>query len=99
MGLITKMRSQMQVVMWTILVLFVTSMAIGGLVGGASITDIFGQRQINEIIALQIGNLFTCESNGMLLHIGTSENKVDLDPTKTLTRSTSWSSRSLPFFC
>jgi len=49
MGLITKMRSQMQVVMWTILVLFVTSMAIGGLVGGASITDIFGQRQINEI--------------------------------------------------
>ena len=39
----------MQVVMWTILVLFVTSMAIGGLVGGASITDIFGQRQINEI--------------------------------------------------
>ena len=49
MGLITKMRSQMQVVMWTILILFVTSMAIGGLVGGASITDIFGQRQINEI--------------------------------------------------
>ena len=27
----------MQVVMWTILVLFVTSMAIGGLVGGASL--------------------------------------------------------------
>tara|TARA_B100000575_G_scaffold86234_1_gene68203 strand:+ start:789 stop:2639 length:1851 start_codon:yes stop_codon:yes gene_type:complete len=49
MGLITKMRSQMQVVMWTILVLFVTSMAIGGLVGGASISDIFGQRQVNEI--------------------------------------------------
>ncbi len=42
MGLITNMRSRMQVVMWTILVLFVTSMAIGGLVGGASITDIFG---------------------------------------------------------
>ena len=39
----------MQVVMWTILVLFVTSMAIGGLVGGASISDIFGQRQVNEI--------------------------------------------------
>ena len=43
MGVITNMRSQMQVVMWTILVLFVTSMAIGGLVCGASITDIFGQ--------------------------------------------------------
>ena len=49
MGLITNMRSRMQVVMWTILVLFVTSMAIGGLVGGASITDIFGGRQGNEV--------------------------------------------------
>ena len=49
MGIITSMRNRMQVVMWTILVLFVTSMAIGGLVGGASITDIFGQRQVNEV--------------------------------------------------
>ena len=52
MGLITNMRSRMQVVMWTILVLFVTSMAIGGLVGGASITDIFGDRQGNEVGSL-----------------------------------------------
>ena len=52
MGLITNMRSRMQVVMWTILVLFVTSMAIGGLVGGASITDIFGGRQANEVGSL-----------------------------------------------
>ena len=52
MGVITNMRSQMQVVMWTILVLFVTSMAIGGLVGGASITDIFGERQGNEVGSL-----------------------------------------------
>ena len=49
MGVITNMRSQMQIVMWTILILFVTSMVIGGLVGGASITDIFGQRQGNEV--------------------------------------------------
>ena len=42
----------MQAVMWTILVLFVTSMAIGGLVGGASITDIFGGRQGNEVGSL-----------------------------------------------
>ena len=42
----------MQVVMWTILVLFVTSMAIGGLVGGASITDIFSGRQGNEVGSL-----------------------------------------------
>ena len=46
------MRSRMQVVMWTILVLFVTSMAIGGLVGGASITDIFSGRQSNEVGSL-----------------------------------------------
>jgi len=52
MGVITNMRSQMQVVMWTILVLFVTSMVIGGLVGGASISDIFGQRQDNEVGSL-----------------------------------------------
>ena len=52
MGVITNMRSQMQVVMWTILVLFVTSMVIGGLVGGASISDIFGQRQGNEVGSL-----------------------------------------------
>ena len=52
MGVITNMRSKMQVVMWTILVLFVTSMAIGGLVGGASITDIFGGRQGNEVGSL-----------------------------------------------
>ena len=52
MGVITNMRSQMQIVMWTILVLFVTSMVIGGLVGGASISDIFGQRQGNEVGSL-----------------------------------------------
>ena len=46
------MRSRLQVVMWTILVLFVTSMAIGGLVGGASITDIFSGRQGNEVGSL-----------------------------------------------
>ena len=52
MGIITNMRSQMQVVMWAILVLFVISMAIGGLVGGASIGDIFGQQNGNHIGSL-----------------------------------------------
>ena len=52
MGVITNMRSQMQVVMWAILVLFVISMAIGGLVGGASIGDIFGQQNGNHIGSL-----------------------------------------------
>ena len=52
MGIITNMRNRMQLVMWTILVLFVTSMAIGGLVGGASIGDIFGQQNGNHIGSL-----------------------------------------------
>jgi len=52
MGIITNMRSQMQVVMWTILVLFIVSMAIGGLVGGASIGDIFGQNSSDNIGSL-----------------------------------------------
>ena len=52
MGIITNMRNRMQVVMWTILVLFVTSMAIGGLVGGASIGDIFGQQNGSHVGSL-----------------------------------------------
>ena len=52
MGVITNMRSQMQVVMWTILVLFIVSMAIGGLVGGASIGDIFGQNSSDNVGSL-----------------------------------------------
>jgi len=66
MGLITNMRSRMQVVMWTILVLFVTSMAIGGLVGGASITDIFGGRQGNEVGSLN-GNPILFEDFNQLV--------------------------------
>lgn len=52
MGIITNMRSQMKIVMWTILILFIASMAIGGLVGGASISEIFGQRSPNQIGSL-----------------------------------------------
>jgi len=52
MGIITNMRSQMQVVMWTILILFIVSMAIGGLVGGANIGDIFGQNSSTNVGSL-----------------------------------------------
>ena len=69
MGIITSMRNRMQVVMWTILVLFVTSMAIGGLVGGASITDIFGQRQGNEVGSLN-GNPILFEDFNQLVSNG-----------------------------
>ena len=52
MGIITNMRSQMQVVMWTILILFIVSMAIGGLGGGANIGDIFGQNSSTNVGSL-----------------------------------------------
>ena len=50
MGIITNMRTQMQVVMWAILILFIASMAVGGLVGGASVVDIFGQNSSNNCL-------------------------------------------------
>ena len=52
MGIITGMRTQMQVVMWAILILFIASMAVGGLVGGASVVDIFGQNSSNNVGSL-----------------------------------------------
>ncbi len=66
MGLITKMRSQMQIVMWTILILFVISMAIGGLVGGANIGDIFGQRQADEIGSVNKKPIFFKDFNSFV---------------------------------
>ena len=46
MGIITNMRSRMQLVMWTILILFLASTAIVG------VTEIFGGRQVNEVGSL-----------------------------------------------
>lgn len=66
MGLITKMRSQMQIVMWTILILFIISMAIGGLVGGANIGDIFGQRQADEIGSVNKKPIFFKDFNSFV---------------------------------
>ena len=38
MGLMTSMRNRMHVVLWGLLAMFLLSMTIGGLVGGASLT-------------------------------------------------------------
>ena len=44
MALMTSIREKMQVVLWTLLALFLLSMTLGGLVGGANIIDqIFGK--------------------------------------------------------
>ena len=39
MALMTQLRERMQIVLWALLILFVLSMSIGGLVGGANIID------------------------------------------------------------
>ena len=52
MGIITGMRTQMQVVMWAILILFIASMAVGGLLNGASVVDIFGETSSNNVGSL-----------------------------------------------
>ena len=40
MGLMTSMREKMHVVLWALLAMFILSMTIGGLVGGANVLDI-----------------------------------------------------------
>ncbi|MBT3999477.1 MAG: hypothetical protein HOB40_01180 [Candidatus Marinimicrobia bacterium] len=40
MGLMTSMRNRMHIVLWALLAMFILSMTIGGLVGGANVIDI-----------------------------------------------------------
>ena len=55
MGLMTSMRTRMHVVLWALLALFLLSMTVGGLVGGANIIDqIFGR--VNPSTAIGIVN-------------------------------------------
>ena len=52
MGLMTSMRERMHVVLWVLLALFLLSMTIGGLVGGANIIDqLFGNVNPQTTIA------------------------------------------------
>ena len=52
MGLMTSIRQRMTIVLWALLFLFVLSMSIGGLVGGANIIDqIAGRVDPNRVIA------------------------------------------------
>ena len=52
MGLMTSIRQRMTIVLWALLFLFVLSMSIGGLVGGANIIDqIAGRVDPNKVIA------------------------------------------------
>ena len=52
MGLMTSMRNRMHVVLWGLLAMFLLSMTIGGLVGGANIIDqLLGRVNPNTTIA------------------------------------------------
>lgn len=52
MGLMTTMRERMKIVLWALLFLFILSMSIGGLVGGANIIDLLaGKVDPNRVIA------------------------------------------------
>ena len=52
MGLMTSLRTRMTVVLWALLFLFLLSMSIGGLVGGANIIDqLAGRVDPNRVIA------------------------------------------------
>ena len=52
MGLMTTLRTRMTVVLWALLILFLLSMAVGGLVGGANIIDqIAGRVDPTRVIA------------------------------------------------
>ena len=52
MGLMTTLRTRMTVVLWALLVLFLLSMSIGGLVGGANIIDqLVGRVDPTKVIA------------------------------------------------
>lgn len=52
MGLMTTLRTRMTVVLWALLVLFLLSMSIGGLVGGANIIDqLVGRVDPTRVIA------------------------------------------------
>jgi len=56
MAVMTSMRTRMHIVLWAVLILFVLSMAIGGLVGGANIIDqLMGKTNPAEAIGVVNG--------------------------------------------
>ncbi len=60
MGMMTTLRNRMHVVLWALLALFVLSMTVGGLVGGANIIDqLLGRVSPSEAIGAVNGDLIT----------------------------------------
>ena len=60
MAMMTMLRNRMHVVLWALLVLFLLSMTVGGLVGGANIIDqLLGRVNPAEAIGLVNGQKIT----------------------------------------
>lgn len=58
MGLMNTLRTRMHVVLWILLILFIGSMTVGGLVGGADIVNqIFGRVDASQAIAAVNGEI------------------------------------------
>ena len=63
MALMTSIRERMQVGLWTLLILFLLSMTVGGLVGGANIIDqLIGNTNPQTTIARIMERLFLLPS-------------------------------------
>ena len=69
MALMTSMRERMHVVLWALLVLFLLSMTVGGLVGGANIIDqlIYFAMVIIGLIGGDSGTIVTVLSAGIVV--------------------------------
>ena len=95
MALMTSMREKMHIVLWILLALFLLSMTIGGLVGGANIIDqIFGNVNPQTTIARINGedispDRFNNVVNQQLQNIRTSGQTID-DFQLQRARNTSW---------
>ena len=78
MALMTTMREKMHVVLWTLLALFLLSMTIGGLVGGANIIDqIFGNINPQTTIASINGELISPDQFNNLVNQQINSMKSD----------------------
>ncbi|HIO88349.1 MAG TPA: hypothetical protein EYN45_01390 [Candidatus Marinimicrobia bacterium] len=56
MGMMNTMRTRMHVILWILLILFIGSMTVGGLVGGADIVNqLFGRVDVSRAIAVVNG--------------------------------------------
>lgn len=60
MGMMNSIRNRMHIMVWALVVLFVGSMTVGGLVGGADIIDqILGRTDITKAIAVVNGDIIS----------------------------------------